>query len=104
MSSAKYDAKRKKVVIELDYDHTKNYPDNRPEGKSKALESNGNARKIEGAPDNVWFIAALYEKKNTKSGKVAEKPEAKATEKTKADKGKKTAKASKLLKDEKVEE
>jgi hypothetical protein len=68
-ATAKYDPKRKKIVIEIDYDHRKNYPDNRPEGKSKALDGNGNSRKIEGAPDNVWYMAGLYEKK-AKSGKA----------------------------------
>ena len=103
MATAKYDAKRKKIVIELDYDHTKNYPDNRPEGKSKALDTNGNSRKIEGAPDGVWYIANLYEKK-AKKGKVA-KAEPKAAEKPapkgKPDKGKKPAKAKAAPKGEK---
>lgn len=77
-ASAKYDAKRKKIVIEIDYDHAKDYPDNRPEGKSKALDSNGNSRKIEGAPDNVWYMAAIYEKKGKGKGvKPTEKSDAK---------------------------
>lgn len=98
MATAKYDAKRKKIIIELDYDHTKNYPDNRPEGKSKALESNGNSRKIDGAPDNVWYIAALYEKKG-KKGKVVEQPAAKpkaAVKKTSAKKSPQKARAEKV--------
>ena len=77
-ATAKYDAKRKKIVIEIDYDHMRDYPDNRPEGKSKALDSNGNSRKIEGAPDNVWYMAAIYEKKGKGKGvKPTEKADAK---------------------------
>jgi hypothetical protein len=103
-ASAKYDAKRKKIVIEIDYDHAKDYPDNRPEGKSKALDSNGNSRKIEGAPDNVWYMAAIYEKKGKGKGvKPTEKSDAKSKEPVvtrtqavdKMLKGKKTTRAAK---------
>jgi hypothetical protein len=91
-ATAKYDPKRKKIVIEIDYDHTKDYPDNRPEGKSKALDSNGNSRKIEGAPDNVWYMAAIYEKKGKGKGV---KPTEKAEVKAQPAKAKKTTRVAK---------
>lgn len=47
-----YDAKSKKIKIEIDYDPKKKYPDSKS-GKAKSVGNNGWGAPVDGAPEDV---------------------------------------------------
>jgi hypothetical protein len=70
---AKFDAKAKKIKIEIDFDPAKKYPDSKS-GKAKTIGNNGWGSPVDDGPENlrVGINAYLMNKKPEKKEEPTE--------------------------------